>query len=1492
MGKGRAKIPFWLLIVFSAVTIFTTAISTLAWFTLYAPPSSSMVAGSSDVEIEGVTGYKIKETRKPNGYVDYSQENRIVSQQDLTTNEFTTKENTNKQGFELDFDVPPDGIGYYVVVPNSLGTYKISVDDKNYAKFSAYEHGSAYSAEIFVSEGEAFRIRSYQMKDYETNLTTMTITNSTCNGATIHEGKEVTPDHEGYYRVWIDTTTANDVTTCTVGLELLSKTSPNAGLGRKITRNSLNNKGGQRIWLNLNGQGWRNDSAHIVLDVYDSGGHSWTEMTRNGETDYYYADVPSNASGWSKMIFVRAKSTWSSSAGADFNGYKWNQTGDLDFPDDPKNCYKLTAYESGEWEEYQSARIKVGSNAYANMTWDDTNSEWNYTISGSVASGTALTFEKYGESISITRSADGSDLPYINNLSVSGTTYKIVTGGSNLKIYLHTDNSVWVTTVETAKVSIGGATAQTMTYEDVNSGQWHYSASNVADNATLAFTFSGVSITVSKSPDSSAKWYEKNNFSSNKVIRGNQGLTGGGNIEIYLHKDKTVWVSAVAEIQSGSKGWYALTQNPNNENELQATGMSVSAKDTVALRVNGSTVTYTVNSAAYNNISGTSILKDAENVGMFITKDTTKSLWVEGNKTYALSIGGVSKGEMAYQSASSVHPGWYGLTNISATADTLSITLNGAPVTGLISASGEGVVDNNFNASTGKVRKDGTVSVYFDTSTKAVHVTPIYSITVGSTNLIAELDSGSYKATFSSFADDASVKAFINDQEQTTYTAEGSRDAGATRNNCYGLAGALKTLNGVDTNTVVSFNKSAGTIWVDGYAPTYWIKVGSAEYIKLTEDESNSSIYKANITAAAGDTILFRRNSSGTAFNNDVTPEAPTNLNNINASHVVNTAVEDATLRLNIDTNQVWLSGKEITLKFYDPATSIYIHLWNSSNTSVRNAAFPGEIMTNTGNNVHAYTFTVGNTPWDSVLFSTGNMGRQTVDISLASDLYEGKCIAFGRFNDTDSSKYDIRSFSESSLPNVARVYLLDKGSTYFGGTPQLYAWNGDANNAAFPGTPMNEIIPGVLWGGVVNTDTYANVLISAKASGDCNQTADQTIAATEDKVFVASGTSGHTVTGNWAAKVTEATVPAVAYVNSTGTTMAIGNWKTGDGSDQGRNKYIYERGIQAANGDTLSVKINDVAVTSFVSAMNSYPYLTITGSTIKVKLGEGESARFNFYINDKDELAIIMVPDRGNGFYIMPYSNSAVGFIGAHKMSSANNTTALYDGYYAEKNSKIYIRSYIDSKDKIYPLADSVDANIATVAGTVNVKGEEIGAIIELQKSSYYTINVSAGKVYITEFTMDEFLKMNSLDQYNRTVSSQTDIFNQLTSMVLAVKFKPTSNKFAMSPQVLVKNDAANYLGVAAAFVTESAAENLNPYEYMRASARYTYNETTNPNGLTKRGTDFTLQDASFATAVGGTGSYYAFILVDYVYSASLSGIAYNYSENINLFLRLAQVS
>ena len=1474
MKRLPRKTYLWALIVFALITVATTAISTMAWFTMVAPPPTSLVTGGAEVSIEKVTGYKVQETRKNNGYID--RDNNIPISKEIGSDDFSTTTNDNLEGADTDFDVPSKGIGYYLLKPNHNNVYKFSDLDRNYEKFVAYDHGNVLSVTLNLTTAQPFLIRSYQMSSNKTDLQTIDLQGVGGDGTLNDVSHAVTVNSDGNYKIWYDTSVKK------VGVERLGDIVVNNGLVANPKR--LSNTGGQVVWLNISDHKWSSNSAKIVLDTYNGSGHQWTQMTCSSDSNYYYATIPSGT--WNKIIFVRANSAWTS--GVDWN-QKWNQTGDLDFPGDPNNCYKLTSYggsdwtASGNWEQYHPAQVKVGNGNYTDMSW--VNGEWKYQISGSVDDGTSLSFKKYGVVISVSPSADGDGLNK-NNFTSSST---IKCGGNNLNIYLHTDNTAWVDPASDYFVAIG-STYHKMSYDSVESGgQWELENLSVSeDNTSISISYSKlVTISVTASDDTSNPWHNKNNFDGSKI-------KGGGTVNVYYHpNDDTVWVSSVVKIRSGANDYVQMSDNPDNTDELCATGMTVTEDEVVSMKVNGAAFTdFTAKSADLNNIgSDLKIIKSATNAGMYLSK-TNKDLWVDGNKTYNLSVGGSNLGEMVYQSGGT-YDGWVGIQDVTVTAAAVTVNLttrDGSVAQTLVKDTD--YTYNNFD--TGNVLRGGTVDVYYNTSNNHIVITTVYGIKVGNTDLNAATSDGiTYTATFSNLAGGSNVKVYANTTELTSYTPEAARSDPATKNNCSGSAGALKTIYDTTGDTAVSFNTSNTTVWVDGYDPCYYYRVGTTgNWTKMTNKGDDAQVY-ASITAGQGDIIHFRKNAAGEVFVGSAMPAD--HLNNYGEGGALLYGITAQKVYLNYNTKQVWIPGRVVSFNFYtDTGASPYAYFFQNG-TENKNADYPGVAMDDASEiaeGVYTASFTVHEDyVFDRAIFNLGAGESQSVDIDIKSTDYSGKYIYLTN-NTDDSGHYYIASYDNP--PDNSKdttIYVHDPNHAFGSGQDvHFYAWDSTGATMpiqAFPGQVMTALIPGSLWKYDI-AESYDGFKFTNAACVDgqyaegAAQTGDFVTAEHEGGYYVADGVDNHSVYGNWSTEQSEPTINARIYIGSdtTGVEMALGDRTTS-------NNYIYESGLQARHGDTLRVVADDVTYkdsSNFVQDDVSRPYLNITDSSITVKLGAaGETARFNFYITTSGELAIVMVPDLGNGFYIMPYQGSTEGFVAAKKMSSTTSSSAMYAGYYATKGTRVFVRSYLDAVDQEYRLDDGVSSDVATTVDT-----DESGLAIEFQQTSYFTIEVAEGKVSVRPFTISEFLHLNALDVNG--ITGQDGIRAQHTSMVFQVEFKTTANSFEMYPAISVTNDNPNYVGAAVAF---SKTKQLSPYIYMNADARYVYNGTTNPNGLTVRGSSFELSDPNYLTTVNNsTKMYYAYLLIDYVYNPSFlpTTMPYNMSSKMAFHLRMVQ--
>ena len=344
-----------------------------------------------------------------------------------------------------------------------------------------------------------------------------------------------------------------------------------------------------------------------------------------------------------------------------------------------------------------------------------------------------------------------------------------------------------------------------------------------------------------------------------------------------------------------------------------------------------------------------------------------------------------------------------------------------------------------------------------------------------------------------------------------------------------------------------------------------------------------------------------------------------------------------------------------------------------------------------------------------------------------------------------------------------------------------------------------------------------------------------------------------------------------------------------GDGTG---NDYILESGLRLAHGDIIRVHTsggtNYGYLDYFGSNIDRHPYVAtaLSGDGIELVNFTG-NARFNFYITHSGKISMAMVPDFGNGYYIMDYNTDiydptfvatelAKGdpdlsvftdhYVGAVKMDS-NDYSAIYSGYYAVGGSQIFIKSYLDGVDLL--------ANSLTTASSSYATMED--GILTFTHTGRYTIQVTNRTVDITEYQVSDFFKLNSIDPSSVTgtaAEKKTAIYNQKTSLILEVPFI-CDNPYA-STITLLTDCSVDYIGVnlwvtnAPIATGDSAPSTI--YDTLRGQSSpstfysgLTAANTTTP--ITNKNTLFTSIPANNSRAV-----YYAYILIDYIPSANLT--------------------
>ena len=381
----------------------------------------------------------------------------------------------------------------------------------------------------------------------------------------------------------------------------------------------------------------------------------------------------------------------------------------------------------------------------------------------------------------------------------------------------------------------------------------------------------------------------------------------------------------------------------------------------------------------------------------------------------------------------------------------------------------------------------------------------------------------------------------------------------------------------------------------------------------------------------------------------------------------------------------------------------------------------------------------------------------------------------------------------------------------------------------------------------------------------------------TSNYIYIESSTNGSgnrnvTAKGSTSSSAGTATI----YVSTNGGSSFTGTAMS-DG-DLTYNDFIYELGLEIPVNSIVYIQKSPSTYYKYnelITADKNIGYLADDGTNnhnIKT-VGYTDTARFNFYITHSGELSMRMVPLLGNGYYVMKYAennNQTQGFIGAKKMSSTSKSSATYHGYYANADDVIFIRSYIDAVDTL------CGTSSVTIADGVSATNLGSGKI-KFTASTYYSIEVLGESVKISAVTHDNFFALGPLDTTG--VSSQAGINSQYTSLVLDVSFKlQATNSFDLnlSLEATIPSGLRNYVGVQ--FYYGTAAD---PYTYMRT---YTSSHALKTYANLAQLTTFTITKGTSSETV-----LHAYIIMDYVYSASLTNLPTVVTDQLSFHLKTA---
>ena len=340
------------------------------------------------------------------------------------------------------------------------------------------------------------------------------------------------------------------------------------------------------------------------------------------------------------------------------------------------------------------------------------------------------------------------------------------------------------------------------------------------------------------------------------------------------------------------------------------------------------------------------------------------------------------------------------------------------------------------------------------------------------------------------------------------------------------------------------------------------------------------------------------------------------------------------------------------------------------------------------------------------------------------------------------------------------------------------------------------------------------------------------------------------------------------SWVDISGGTMEIG-----DGTS---NYFVFEHGLQIPVNTKIRVVVTNGSPSSLTGTYDYSKYLIPDGTTTPYVVNDGGdiktanytgNARFNFYITSEatPKLTIAMVPDLGNGYYIMDY-NSTYGtnnFISETKMSSSNKTRAVYDGYYATAGKQVFIKSYLDAVDVLYTTLSASSSAYASISN----------GVITITSAGYYSITVDNGTITISSYSIDDDFKLNKLDISKNT--SKELIWKQKTSIVLEIPFT-CDNKYASTISINPDFGNLSHFVGASLYVTDAAHKLADPYTTLRGSNSST--RSTYYNSLSNAAT-ITDSNSFVIPANSGSTVFYAYILIDYLPTGT--GVSYTNFTN-----------
>lgn len=363
--SNRFCLFFTALISIFAVTV--AGIAAFAWFERQVSltgnttkETPAVQSGSTDLTVNNVKGYKYTYDESGEGITDYNT-GHITKYGDSSGSSVNANEN---QGATTGFDVPSEGIGYYIVGDETWCESQ-GFDGSNKRKYKAsirlsnesFDKSNNFAMEtnVYLAEDSNIKVRHHYINSGNTadDWVNAAVTNESSTYAEVLDGNvHVKDGQSGYYNIYLNKSSQLHFVLLRLGTNDSSQTNSAIRNPLKFSKNNLTKKNsapvaGEMIYLKPTTI-WDTANAGFGLYVFNnsSGEKKWVRMSGPCD-DYYFTKIPTGTR--EGLIFLRLNSSFSDLEGTsrpDGNKVR-NQTVDLTI-EDSKTTFEITSMSNGD----------------------------------------------------------------------------------------------------------------------------------------------------------------------------------------------------------------------------------------------------------------------------------------------------------------------------------------------------------------------------------------------------------------------------------------------------------------------------------------------------------------------------------------------------------------------------------------------------------------------------------------------------------------------------------------------------------------------------------------------------------------------------------------------------------------------------------------------------------------------------------------------------------------------------------------------------------------------------------------------------------------------------------------------------------------------------------------------------------------------------------------------------------------------------------------